>query len=198
MKNSIIVIDDFCPQIEEVRKSAFESGFGTWKPNKGEVGSSNYDGMNFWGLHSHMLRSLHVIFGRPVLPNNTFFRITTPDTERAYIHSDRSWGTHTCVAYLSDHKEDVSGTGFYRHKATGLLYMPTFDEMKEGGLFEQLKADMVTGDDKDWEQTDFVRGIYNRALIFDAPLFHSRFPKHGIGTDDETGRLVWVSHFCLG
>ncbi len=191
MKNSFLVVDDFCPQIEEVRQSALASGFGTWKPNQGVVGSSVYEGMNYTGEHSHMLRALSAVMGLRVLPNSMFFRVTRPGMEKAYIHSDRAAGTHTCIVYLSEHK-DVYGTGFYRHRATGLLEMPPIYQCTD-----QLKADMVNGEEKDWEQTDFVRGMFNRALIFDAPLFHSRLPKDGLGNDDGDSRMVWVSHFCL-
>ncbi len=76
-----------------------------------------------------------------------------------------------------------------------MIEMPTFEEMKDSGIFEKLKDDMVRGEEKDWEQTDFVRGIYNRALVFHAPLFHSRWPKNGIGETSEDGRMVWVCHF---
>lgn len=195
VNDSIRVIDHFSPRIDEVRTSALQSGFGKWLPNKGEVGSSIYEGMNFWGLHSLMLGSLSVALKTAVFPNNMFFRVTNAETERAYVHSDRQWGAKTCVAYLSEHKDVSSGTGFFRHRETGMLEMPTFEEMKTAGVFEKLKEDMVRGEEKDWEQTDFVRGIYNRALVFHAPLFHSRWPKHGIGNGAEDGRMVWVCHF---
>lgn len=195
LNDSIRVIDHFCPRIAEVRESALQSGFGKWLPNKGEVGSSVYEGMNFWGLHSLMLASLAIALKTPVYPNNMFFRVTNKETERAYVHSDRQWGAKTCVAYLSEHKDVSSGTGFFRHRETGMLEMPSFDEMKDSGIFEKLKDDMVRGEEKDWEQTDFVRGIFNRALVFHAPLFHSRWPKHGIADTAEEGRMVWVAHF---
>ena len=73
--------------------------------------------------------------------------------------------------------------------------MPSFQEMKDMGIFESLKEDIVSRDPDKWEQIDYVEGKYNRALIFYAPLFHSRFPLEGIGTDEREGRLVWVSHF---
>ena len=56
----IRIIDNFCTDPDAVRLSAIQSGFGTWKPNKGEVGSSNYEGMSFWGKHALML-SAHPI-----------------------------------------------------------------------------------------------------------------------------------------
>lgn len=194
MTKLITVVDNFCPEIDAARVSAFESGFGTWAPNKGEVGSSVYEGMSFWGKHSFMLRALAGATGAYPFPNNMFFRITNEATERAYIHSDRMHGTQTCVAYVSKHDEP-SGTAFFRHKPTGLTEMPTFEEMKEKGIFDILKADMVNRDPDKWEQLDFVRGIYNRAVIFHAPLFHSRFPDHGIGKTDEEGRMIWACHF---
>lgn len=188
------VIDGFCEEAERVALSARAAGFGTWRPNKGEVGSSVYEGMGFWGDHALMLRALMRHLGGIVIPNSNFFRVTNVGMERAYIHSDREQGNHTCVAYLSDHAESY-GTAFFRHKRTGLTEMPSFAAMKEAGIFEELRDDMVSRDPDKWEQTDFVRGAYNRAVVFDAPLFHSRFPLEGIGSDFDAGRLVWACHF---
>ena len=191
----MIVIDDFCHRMDEVRESALLSGFGTWRPNKGEVGSSVYEGMNFWGKHSIMLHSLAMAVGRPVFPNNMFFRVTNENTEGAYVHSDRESGDFTCVAYVSDHKE-VTGTGFYRHRETGMTHMPSFVQMAQDPHdFEKLKREMVEGSEEHWEQLDFVRGLYNRAVIFDAPRFHARCPRHGFASTAEAGRMVWVCHF---
>ena len=197
MTDSITIKDKFCEQLQQVRASALESGFGTWRPNKGAVGSSIYDGMNFVGRHDYLLRSLVAAIGRPVFPSLMFFRATTPETENAYVHSDRMHGDWTCIVYLSEHVEP-SGTGFYRHRESGMKEMPTFEQMVADGTFDKLKEQMVSGDEKDWEQLDFVRGVLNRALIFHAPLFHARCPKNGLGSGtDETARMVWVCHFNL-
>lgn len=191
----ITVIDQFTPLIDQVRESALASGFGTWKPSKGEVGSSVYEGMNFWGRHSILLHALTHTMGRPIYPNSMFFRVTNFATEGAYVHSDRESGDFTCIVYLSDHTE-MSGTGFYRHRRTGMTQMPSFAEMaQDRDFFEALKKEMVGGSDEHWEQLDFVRGIYNRAVIFDAPRFHARCPRHGFGESSEDGRMVWVCHF---
>lgn len=197
-----MVKDNFAEFPKEARESALASGFGTWSPSAGKIGSSKYDGMNFNGLHSVMVRALSYALGnRPIFPNSMFFRVTTPDTERAYIHSDRAQGGWTCVAYLSEHDEP-SGTGFYRHRETGLLQMPTWEEMEaatnseeDEAKFDRLKQDMITGGEHEWELLDFVRGQFNRAVIFYAPLFHARHPLHGIGGDPASARMVWVSHF---
>lgn len=191
----IQVIDAFTPRIDEVRESALASGFGTWRPKKGEVGSSIYEGMNFVGKHSLMLHALSFYMGGPVYPNSVFFRVTNADTEAAYVHSDRESGDFTCIAYLSDH-EDRSGTGFYRHRETGMTHMPSFSELAEKpDFFERLKREMVEGSEEHWELLDFVRGGYNRAVIFDAPRFHARTPRHGFGSTVEDGRMIWCAHF---
>lgn len=192
--NKPIVVDDFCHQVDLVVQSAHAAGFSTWLPNKGVVGSSKYEGMGFVGYHVFMLRSLVDALGEVILPNEMFFRYTNPGMEKAYIHSDREYGAHTAVVYLTDHEEEY-GTAFYRHIPTGLIHMPSFEEMEAMGILEQMKEDMVSRDPDKWEQIDFVQGKKNRAVIFKAPLFHSRIPVEGIGTDSTDGRLVWVSHF---
>lgn len=189
------MVDNFTADPDRVRSSALASGFGTWRPNKGEVGSSVYDGMSFWGDHSVMLRSLVQAVGGPVFPNSMFFRSTNAGTEGAYVHSDREQGDFTAVAYLSRH-DDASGTGFYRHRESGLIRMPSVDEMRQDpAAFEKLKQEMVSGSEEHWEQVHFVEGKYNRCVIFDAPLFHARIPKHGFGETPEQGRMVWACHF---
>lgn len=194
MELDYIVVDDFCIDLEIVKESAHKAGFSTWLPKKGEVGSSVYEGMGFWGDHALMLRSLVEATRRVVIPNSMFFRVTNEGMEKAYIHSDREAGDHTCVVYLTEHSTP-SGTAFFRHKRTGLTEMPSFAEMVTLGVMDELKADMVSRDPDKWEQIAYVEGKYNRALIFHAPLFHSRYPLEGIGTNEEEGRLVWVSHF---
>lgn len=194
IKDRYIVVDDFCEEIEEVVQSVHDAGFSTWLPNKGMVGSSIYEGMGFIGFHALMLRSLIEATGKIAVPNTMFFRNTQVGMEKAYIHSDRQMGDHTCVAYLSKH--DVPfGTAFYRHKPTGWVEMPTFEDMITMGVMDKMAEDMVNRDPEVWELIDVVEGKYNRAVIFDAPLFHARHPIEGIGSNNEEGRLVWASHY---
>lgn len=191
----IHIIDNFTPRVDEVRASALASGFGTWRPNRGEVGSSVYEGMNFQGQHHLMIHALSFYMGGLTFPNSMFFRSTNETTEGAYVHSDRESGDFTCIVYLSEHP-DRYGTGFYRHRETGLTEMPSFGELRERPeFFAQLKREMVEGSDEYWELLDFVHGRYNRAVIFDAPRFHSRHPRHGFGHSPEDGRMIWVAHF---
>lgn len=192
-----LVIDNFSDEIDRVRESALQSGFGTWRPNKGEVGSSVYDGMNFWGLHGILIRQLTRIVKYAVYPNSMFFRVTNEATEAAYVHSDREAGDYTAIVYLSEHEERY-GTGFFRHRETGMTHMPSFAELAEQPeLFARLKDHMVRGSNADWDLIDYVSGKYNRAVIFDAPRFHARSPRHGFSDCPEKGRLIWACHFKI-
>lgn len=194
----VTVIEDFSPYAAAARASALAAGFGTWRPNKGEVGSSVYEGMGFWGEHAMMMAPLMQRVGAPVVPNSMFFRVCNKGTEGAYVHSDREAGDFTCVAYLSEHGDELTGTGFYRHKRTGMERMPSFAEMaQDSEEFARLKSEMVGGADEHWEQLAFVQGKFNRAVIFDAPLFHARSPRHGFADTDDAGRMVWVCHFMV-
>ena len=196
-EDGIRVVDDFVSDPDSLRESALESGFGTWRPNKGEVGSSVYEGMNFWGDHAMGLRALTRHHRRPIFPNSMFFRVCSADTEAAYVHSDREAGDYTAIVYLSKHDEE-SGTGFYRHIESGETRMRSFAEMaQDPEWFAKFKTEMVEGRPEVWECWKFVSGNFNRALIFEAPLFHSRHPKHGYGSTAEDGRMVWVCHYSL-
>lgn len=194
--NMIIVHDNVLTteEILSVRESAIVSGFGTWKPASATFGTGTYEGMNYKGNHALLHFKISAIMGRPIFPNQSFFRILTNTTEKRYIHSDRNEGSFTAITYLSDH-EEVSGTAFFRHRITRLIEMPSIEEMKASGMVDFLGNEMVEGKDEVWEQTDFVRGNVGRTLIFSAPLFHGRFPLNGIGTTPENSRMIHVCHF---
>ena len=193
-RQRIVAVDDFCEYPHDVAASAKAGGFGTWKPEEAEVGSGKYEGMGYTGLHALLIKPLTMILRSVLIPNSMFFRSTNVGMEKAYIHSDRTMGDYTAIVYLSSHDEP-SGTAFYRHIPTGLTEMPSVEDMKILGIYEQLKDDMVSRDPSKWELLYYVEGKFNRALVFDAPLFHSRYPLEGIGSTAESGRLIWASHF---
>jgi hypothetical protein len=188
------VFDNFLADPARIRQSALRSGFGSWRPNKGDVGLDAYAGMNFWGEHSALIRELYKHVG-PVFPNTMFFRVTNPTTDKALVHSDRASGDYTALVYLSPPHEG-SGTGFYRHRETGLTEMPALDALlKDPVFFNKLYAEMLGASEEHWELIDFVEANLNRCVVFSAPKFHCRLPKEGYGTDDASSRMVWACHF---
>jgi hypothetical protein len=190
----IEIFDNFITDPDLVRQSALRSGFGSWRPNKGDVGLDSYAGMNFWGNHAPLIRGLWERLG-PVFPNDMFFRVTNPTTDKALVHSDLASGDYTALVYLSPPHEG-SGTGFYRHRETGMIDMPSLEDLlKEPDFFTKLYGEMLGASDEHWEMYHFIEAVPNRCLVFDAPKFHCRIPKEGYGTDDSSSRMVWATHF---
>lgn len=194
----IQLFDDFLADPAAVRQSALASGFGSWKPSKGAIGSSVYEGMNFYGDHATILEAIHRKVGFLGYPNSMLFRVTNETTERAYVHSDVTAGDTTCILYLSEHT-DRYGTGFYRHRETGSLTMAPLAELAQDPTrFERMKADINDSGDHLWEEVQFVEGKLNRAIIFKSHRWHRRFPEHGFGSDEKSGRMIWICHFREG
>ena len=193
----IQVFDGFIADPQVVRQSALRTGFGTWRPNKGDLGADFYDGVAFWGDHATLFKALYEHLKRQIIPSSMFFRITNPSMEHALIHSDRGYGEQTAIVYLSEMPE--SGTGFYRHRETGMIDMPDFEELiKDKVFFQKIRQQMLDASDEDWELYQFVPAKLNRCLVFDAPKIHCRLPKIGYGTTEADSRMVWVCHFNLG
>jgi hypothetical protein len=119
--------------------------------------------------------------------------------EPSLVHSDREYGGATAIVYLSPNTIPESGTGFYKHRETGWVDMPSLTElMRDREFFERFKRQTATAHDKDWEMYSFVEAKYNRCLIFDAPKIHCRLPKVSFGTTENDSRMVWVAHFNFG
>lgn len=193
----IQVFDNFVADPERIRQTALQSGFGSWKPNKGDIGAAFYEGVNFWGDHASLFRALFKNIGT-IIPSSMFFRITNPGMEHALIHSDREYGENTAIVYLSPNTNRNSGTAFYQHRETGWTDMPPLDELMKRPDFERIRQQMLDAEDKDWKIYKFVEAKFNRCLVFDAPKIHCRIPKVGYGTTDSDSRMVWVCHFNAG
>lgn len=194
---NILVVDNFVANPDEIRQSALITGFGTWHPKNTIIGYKNYDGVNINGLHVPLLKSLTRLIGQPIFPASMIFRVTGAESDASRVHSDRTLGDYSCIVYLSKESHG-SGTAFYRHRETGSYDQPALADMvKDQDAFEKLKAQMDAADPMVWERVHFVDGIYARALVFPAPLYHSRIPKVCSGTTDEDKRMVWVCHFCM-
>lgn len=189
-------LDSFLPDPDIMLQSCLTSGFGKWRPNKGDMGPDYFDGVNFYGDHARAVRMITAAFKQPVYPNKMFFRVTTTKTDPAVVHSDRWTGDVTCLVYLSKHED--SGTEFYRHKPTGLFALPPIEYLVANpALFDQLKKDCSGRDPDVWEKIGAVEARWNRAIFFPSPIFHCRYPYTGFGTEEADGRIIWGCHFML-
>lgn len=173
------VIDEFHPTPDAIKEHARASEFIDWE---------GPDGVVYKRICITEVPALQALIEAQVGPVDMLgmgYRLNY-NGEGAAIHSDVGWGTHALVMYLS---EGEGGTAFWRHKETGR------EDIVEGDveLFERVKDDWLDIDK--WEQTQLVEMKYNRALIYESKLFHSRYPLEAFGNNFENGRLIVVAFF---
>jgi hypothetical protein len=180
---NLYVIDDFHPMPDQLRQHALHQTYTDWLGHDGQV-YKRICRMEIPGIH-YILESL---LG-PIEMLGMAYRLNfDEEIPNSTIHSDLGWGTHALVLYLS---EGASGTAFWQHKLTAT------DRIDQGDtwLFEQINKDWNNEDA--WEQTKFIPMQFNRALIYESALFHSRYPFRAFGNSPETGRLIVVAFFNL-
>lgn len=181
MSKDLLIIDDFHPFPEILREHALNQYYIDWPAPDGQI----YKRVSITEIPG--LRSmLEAILG-PIDMLGMGYRLNFNEEEpNSAIHSDLGWGTHALVLYLC---EGPGGTVFWRHNETNMSRIEPGDTW----LFEQVCGDW--GDESKWTQERMVALKFNRAIIYESALFHSRYPFKAFGTDGETGRLVAVAFF---
>jgi hypothetical protein len=181
MSQELIVIDDFHPFPNELREHALNQYYIDWMGHDGQI----YKRVCLTEVPA-LCSMLEELLG-PIDMLGMGYRLNFNEEEpNAAIHSDLGWGTHALVLYLC---EGPGGTAFWRHKETN---MPAIDP-GDTWLFEQVNGDW--DDESKWQQERMVELKFNRALIYESRLFHSRYPFKAFGHDGTTGRLIAVAFF---
>lgn len=178
----VLVIDSFLPDAEAVRATALAGDFVDWPGPDGEV-YRRICITEIPGLHPRIEQAM----GRPVDMLGMAFRLNfAGELPNAAIHSDMGWGTHALVLFLC---EGDGGTAFWRHRATGAYRIDAGDT----SLFEQVRGDW--DDESPWDLEQLVPLKFNRAVIYESALFHSRYPFAAFGSGPDDGRLIAVAFF---
>ena len=181
MNRSLIIIDNFYPDPNEVRAIALASDFPI---------SGNYPGLRTNPyLNDFIIDSIQFIVHHPIKnwqedTANGAFQYTTC-RDRSWIHSDHN-NNWAGVLYLTPNAPPSSGTGFYKHIETGYSYYPE----------DNLLGCMCDHDSQDytkWVKLDDVANIYNRLILFSANRFHAS--QDYFGDNLENGRLFQTFFF---
>lgn len=169
MKSSIIVVDNFYIDPEDVRNFALNSEFSVL---------GNYPGRRTGPfLHQGIKDAIQRTVQRPIVfwPENTYngaFQYTA-EQDCTWVHSDYTTN-YAGILYLTPDPPIHSGTAFFRHMATGLDYYPSDPDLRK-------ICDRDAPDFPKWIQTDIVANVFNRLVLFDADRFHAGvgyFGKH--------------------
>jgi hypothetical protein len=189
MRQSVIVMDDFYDNPEEIRELALKAGYldgGTYP------GKDSRDNL----FTPEVMRKISSIVGAPIQPfeNSGNFRLSLEgDTASRHIHID-GFNTHVANVCLALDKDIKGGLAFWKHKETGIEYVGG-DKIalmeKTGMTLRQIEENFVLKDGQDeslWEQTALIPYRFNRCIIIDGRFFHSPWPQ-GYGDSPENGRL---------
>lgn len=187
--NNIWMIDDFLDDPVAERERALVASYETHGRN-----GFSYPGISIC-KDKDSVRKIERLIETKFRKNIAMYRrYIQPDDDKqeTYIHTDVLIGTFTCILFLNTPEQCNGGTAFWRHKETGLDAAINLMD-RENGFWDRMYED---GFDEDkWEQTHLVEMKFNRMLIFWSPLFHSRYPRFGFGSDTQTSRLLKI-FFC--
>ena len=179
----LIVIDDFLPLPYFTRTHAMTSEYYDWEGPDGQV----YKRVSLLRVPG-VMEALEKTVG-PIELLGMGYRLNyAGEPPNQSIHSDLGWGSHALVLYLN---AGPSGTAFWRHIETDTTRIT----VGQTELLEQIKDDWE--DSTKWQIRTEVEMKFNRAIIYDSSLYHSRYPFEAFGNTPENGRLIAVAFFNM-
>ena len=178
----MIVIDDFLPDFELVKRFISETKYGDY-----ELGGKKYTGVGQVTLPVKALIEQRV---GPIKIKHNHLRLGRRDTPLTHgIHTDRYGTAYGFVLCLSA-PECSSGTAFWTHKETGMDRLP---EGSSQDMFTYFNDELKK--EEEWFVSEMVESVENRALIFEADRFHSRWPMTLPIEATEKPRIVCTAFF---
>jgi hypothetical protein len=183
---SLLVIDNFAPDPEAIRERVVASEFGT---------VTGPDGMEYTGISLQgnlgLLPLLSAAVGFEVDPVMSFCRLNLDkELPNTAVHADTICAEYASILYLNTDDQCHGGTGFWRHKPTGLYAMPdTMPPDEEQEMVKQWQEQSF------WQLAGFVGMRFNRLIVYPTKMFHSRYPLEAFGNNPQNGRLIWLCFF---
>lgn len=181
MEKSVIIIDNFYENPNEIRNIALQSEFSV---------TGNYPGQRTEPfLNDYLKEGIETAVQSKVkdwtadIANGAFQYTTCRD--RTWIHADQN-NNWAGVLYLTPDAPASSGTGFFKHLETNLYRSPDDETLQK----------LCDGDAQDytkWLRLDTIANVYNRLILFDAKRFHASLDY--FGTSLENGRLFQTFFF---
>ena len=186
---SLIIIDNFYNNVDDVREFALQQDFNV---------DGNYPGhRTIPFINDSTKEAINNIVspyaGKVVWWGDNYtgaYQYTTQH-DRSWIHADQTtnWAG---VCYLTPNAPHSSGTGLFKHKVSGLKAAVKNPD----GTLDQDILNNIYKDSRDmtkWELIDVVGNVYNRLILFNSKKFHSSMDY--FGKDKFDGRLFQVFFF---
>ena len=175
--NNRLIIDNFSDDIESVLSEANKCSYRTQA-----FGGNNYMGISI-GFSVWAYEKFSEILSAEVFPDFDYYRkYESGMKQETFIHSDGSISQYAAILSL---RNKNGGLAFWHHKELGLI-RPSDDP----SLINKFVIDGL--DESKWDMTESIEMEKNRCVIYDASLFHSRYPKEWTS---EEARMVQVFFF---
>jgi len=206
---STVVVDHFFDDPDAVREYALKQTYAGPAEHgavgyRCELGRKIFDGTK---------EAIETIMGRKVVEGNQeggwgystngCFQWCAADIPKVY-HCDSQM--YAGAVYLTPDAPREAGTSFYRHRETGIDWMPSEEDCKKYfndtwagvhgamfGKYDNLSANFLDG--TLYEKTDEVSNIYNRLVLWDARKIHAASAY--FGDNIHNSRLFQVFFFDL-
>lgn len=183
MNSSILVVDNFYDNVDQVRATALSCDFSV---------KGNYPGQRTNSyLNDSIQNCIQNLIG-PLGGHVTYWGTEYSGAFQYTIASDESWihcdqyNTWAGVCYLTPDAPHSAGTGLFRHKETSLCRKPDSPEL-------EAKLNSEGNDLSKWDLTDIMSNKYNRIVFYRGDMYHRSLDY--FGEDKFTGRLFQTFFF---
>ena len=199
MYQSLIIVDDFYPNPDEIRKIALSCDYPEITVKRTFPGRNSSISHIVPGLDrvmSHILSEPAVGSTDPKSLHG-FFRITLEGEKGRFgVHVDATSMQWVGVIYLNTPEQCQGGTSLYRHKGLGLDRTPQNQaELEAYGASSILDLLEKEGNDPSkWEHLMTVPMRYNRLVVYRPWMWHA--PAEPFGNSLENGRLMQLVCFA--
>jgi len=187
------VVDNFLTDPDSVREYGLLQNF---YPDEGSVGLRTRKQFLFDGVKERFEDIMgikiadHTDDGKGWYDEgiNGRFQSCTAGTKMVYHHDGQHWAG---IIFLSPDAYPHSGTGFYRHRETGIRHR---DEINyETGFGTSIHDLRLHVDPSPYEKIETVANVYNRLILFDGGLLHSG--ENYFGWDIASSRFFQIFFF---
>ena len=194
MRFNSLTIDDFYSNPMQVREFALSQEFKV---------RGNYPGQRTKSFLTEPLKKKLRDILYPFAGEITYWGSDDPEnnytgsfqytiaTDRSWIHAD-STTDWAAVCYLTPDAPLSSGTGIFRHKATGWSHYD-YKRKDEPGYNESAPPGSDCQDYTKWELVDRIGNVFNRLIMYRADNYHVSLDY--FGKDKYDGRLFQVFFF---
>jgi hypothetical protein len=189
MRVESLSIADFYNNVDEVRAFAMQQEF-TSEPH-------HYPGKRTKSFLNDSTKKIIQDIIKPFSGDVTWWGDTNSGAfqyatafDRSWIHADYTT-TWAGVIYLTPDAPLSSGTGIFRHKATGLRGWMELEHTPEENKGAPHRLDSM--DYTKWEMVDRIGNVYNRLIMYRGDLFHVSLDY--FGKDIQDGRLFQTFFF---